>query len=327
MNLHKDEQIFKDAITATSTALNIREVYIEKDYWVTFALKNLSLSEYKEVAIFKGGTSLSKAYNLIERFSEDIDLALEIQDEISGNQIKKLIGKIQKATAGELPELDIKGITSKGSKFRKTVHEYKCIADKDDYGQATDKLLIEVNAFATPTPHSAFNIQSYIGKYLSSTGNLEIIKKYELAPIEVRVLQLERTFTEKILGLIRISHQENHIEELKIKIRHIYDIERILHLGKDVESFLFSPNFFNKIDEVKHDDSSNHEFSGEWIKQPLMSSPLFNNIEETWGKMKETYLTEFKSLVFGYLPSPEEILRGLNTISIRLKEYDKNNPT
>lgn len=61
-------------------------LYIEKDYWVSYILKAISQSQYKDVAIFKGGTSLSKAYKLIERFSEDIDLAV-ITHELTSNQI------------------------------------------------------------------------------------------------------------------------------------------------------------------------------------------------------------------------------------------------
>ena len=76
MILHHKKKDFLDAVTGASEKLGIREVYIEKDYWVTFILKNLSRSEYVDKVVFKGGTSLSKAYHVIDRFSEDVDLAL-----------------------------------------------------------------------------------------------------------------------------------------------------------------------------------------------------------------------------------------------------------
>src|SRR5690606_40359547 len=68
---------------------------IEKDWWVTLALNACFSLPYSENLIFKGGTSLSKAWNLIERFSEDIDLALDRRffgygNDISKTQIKKL---------------------------------------------------------------------------------------------------------------------------------------------------------------------------------------------------------------------------------------------
>lgn len=97
MILHTNKQDFIDAIEATAQFMKIREVYIEKDYWVTLVLKRLSISEFKDKVIFKGGTSLSKALNCVQRFSEDIDLAV-ITDDLSNNKIKNLITNIQKNT-------------------------------------------------------------------------------------------------------------------------------------------------------------------------------------------------------------------------------------
>ena len=57
------------------TGLSINS--IEKDWWVTLALKAAFSSSCKDNMIFKGGTSLSKGYDLIERFSEDVDLAID----------------------------------------------------------------------------------------------------------------------------------------------------------------------------------------------------------------------------------------------------------
>ena len=76
MTLHENKNTFRNAIRAASDHLGIREIFFEKDYWVTFILKRLSLSENKNKVVFKGGTSLSKIYGLIERFSEDVDLVL-----------------------------------------------------------------------------------------------------------------------------------------------------------------------------------------------------------------------------------------------------------
>ncbi len=76
MNLHENKELFKDAIIATSQLKGIPEIYIEKDYWITFALYAIFTSEAKEYCIFKGGTALSKCSQMIERFSEDIDIVL-----------------------------------------------------------------------------------------------------------------------------------------------------------------------------------------------------------------------------------------------------------
>lgn len=73
--LHNHED-FKYFIIETAHQVNLSEFIVEKDYWVTYLLKNLVKSEFANEFVFKGGTCLSKAYNLIERFSEDIDLLM-----------------------------------------------------------------------------------------------------------------------------------------------------------------------------------------------------------------------------------------------------------
>jgi len=319
MILHKDKEEFRNAIEATAQHMGIREVYIEKDYWVSLVLKRLSFSEFKDQAIFKGGTSLSKALHCIERFSEDIDLAV-ITDDLSNNQVKKLISNIQKTITVDIPEIDMKNITSKGSKFRKTVHQYDKIVQGNDYGQATDKLLIEVNSFATPNPHSLMLVESYITTYLTEIKKDELVEKYQLESFDVNVLTINRTLVEKIMGLIRSCYSENPKEQLKKKIRHFYDIERIL--SRNGLKFLQSPDFFSMIDQVKIDDSNNHEFKGDWLEMSLSSCLLFKDIDEVWDEIKDVYIDEFRSFVFGEFPDAEMIKKSLMIVADRLKEYD-----
>ena len=76
MNLHENSGAFEDAIRAASDHLEMRTVFVEKDYWVTFLLSRLSKSVHSDKIVFKGGTSLSKVFKLIARFSEDVDLAI-----------------------------------------------------------------------------------------------------------------------------------------------------------------------------------------------------------------------------------------------------------
>lgn len=321
MILHKEEETFKNAIQATAQHLKIREVYIEKDYWVTLVLKRLSESKFKNTAIFKGGTSLSKALKCIERFSEDIDLAV-ITDDLSNNQIKNLISNIQKDITVDIQEVEIEGITSKGSKFRKTVHQYDKIISDNSFGQAVDKLLVEINSFTTPNPHSLQEIESYIAMFLKETDRLKLIEQYKLEPFYINVLNVERTLVEKIMGLIRSCYHENPIDQLQRKIRHIYDIERILKV-KGVMDFLLSPDFFSMVTHVRNDDASNHEFKGEWINNPLSSSLLFNDVDNIWDKIDETYKEEFKPFVYGDFPKQEDMKKALKIITMRLKEFDK----
>ena len=69
MKLDQQQELLVDAIRATSEYYHIAPIYIEKDYWISKILQQLSRSCYAENTVFKGGTSLSKGYGLISRFS------------------------------------------------------------------------------------------------------------------------------------------------------------------------------------------------------------------------------------------------------------------
>lgn len=72
MRLHEDKAVFKDAVSITAQRLGLPEIYVEKDYWVTFALHRIFTSPLADSTVFKGGTALAKCFSLISRFSEDI---------------------------------------------------------------------------------------------------------------------------------------------------------------------------------------------------------------------------------------------------------------
>ncbi len=74
MYLHKDKTLFNQAVLAASNYFKIDPSIVEKDYYITIFLKQLS--QHLPTLLFKGGTSLSKCYKIINRFSEDLDITL-----------------------------------------------------------------------------------------------------------------------------------------------------------------------------------------------------------------------------------------------------------
>ncbi|MEJ6080895.1 nucleotidyl transferase AbiEii/AbiGii toxin family protein, partial [Vibrio sp. 1-Bac 57] len=197
MLLHKDEGALEEAIRATANSLSLPVEYVEKDYWVTFALKTLALSNIGDEIVFKGGTSLSKAYNLISRFSEDIDIAV-LTDGLNGNQVKTKLKKTTKLIDTIYEEIESPD-TSKGSKFRKMRFQYPRIDSSTPVeGQITDSLLLEVNAFADPEPYKKIGMLSYVAEYFLKSGFENAVKEYELEEFEMNVLCTSRTLCEKI---------------------------------------------------------------------------------------------------------------------------------
>lgn len=88
MFLHNDKELFKDIITETASSLGIDPSIIEKDYYVTVFLKEIV--NIQPDIVFKGGTSLSKCYKLISRFSEDIDLNIQCETRPTEGQRRHL---------------------------------------------------------------------------------------------------------------------------------------------------------------------------------------------------------------------------------------------
>jgi len=118
-------------------------------------------------------------------------------------------------------------VTSKGSKFRKIAYSYPRFTGEKDFGHVYDHLILEINSFANPTPYRKMMISSIVGDVISEISE-EMASEYELDKFEVNVLALERTFVEKIMGLVRAGFNDKPVEALRQKIRHIYDLHKLL---------------------------------------------------------------------------------------------------
>ena len=96
MRLHDNKQLFRQAVQFTSQQMGIPEIYVEKDYWVTFILHAVFLSPIGVETVFKGGTSLLKCHGHINRFSEDVDLIVLRKEGETNNKLKSKLKKITK---------------------------------------------------------------------------------------------------------------------------------------------------------------------------------------------------------------------------------------
>ena len=161
MKLHGDERLFRQAITATATQLHIPEIFIEKDYWVTYALHSVFNDPIGEETMFKGGTALSKSIGLIDRFSEDIDLVVQHHAEETDNQLKRKIRRIGQVVSSMLPEVEVEGLTRKMGMNRKTAHSYPNIF-RGSFGQVRNVIVVEATWFGYYEPYIAHPLSSYI---------------------------------------------------------------------------------------------------------------------------------------------------------------------
>ncbi|HEY9839832.1 MAG: nucleotidyl transferase AbiEii/AbiGii toxin family protein [Candidatus Sericytochromatia bacterium] len=322
MKLHTDATNFSALLASTAAATGIHPPFVEKDYWLTTVLRELSRSPYRSIAVFKGGTSLSKAYGIIQRFSEDVDLAL-IVDGLSGNQIKSRIDRIAKSITRHLPEVHLEDVTSKGSRFRRTAHTFPALAEKLVFpSQAREELVLEINAFANPFPHQEVQLESLITTHLRQLGHHEAIQQFELEPFSLQVLRPERTLAEKVLALARASYHAQPLEQLQDKIRHTYDLYFLLQ-QPDLQAFVASKDFFGTLRLVQVDDARNSEFQGEWAAQPLAAAWIYQDDPDLWQALGNTYTGSFRSLVYGPIPSLQAIRAAFSQLAIRLLSFEQ----
>ena len=320
MKLHTNNELFKDAVIATAQKQEIKEIFVEKDYWVTLILKTVFENEIGKETVFKGGTALSKCNSLIKRFSEDIDLVVLRNEKETGNQLKKKLKTISKYVENVIPEIEIDGITNKKGMIRKTAHSYKK-QFSGKFGQIRNFIVVESSWLGNYEPYEKGVVSSMIYEMMMQSGQQEIIEKYEMEPFDVNVLSPNRTLCEKIMSLVRFSYSKNPIEDLNNKIRHIYDIH-ILLKDEEINNFFNSKEFDKMLQKVGNDDVFSFKNNNEWLKEHPVSAIIFNQPKNTWERLKNTYNSRFKELVYGELPTEDEILTTLEIISKRLKEID-----
>ncbi|MCX8147975.1 nucleotidyl transferase AbiEii/AbiGii toxin family protein [Thermaurantimonas aggregans] len=129
----------------------------------------------------------------MDRYSEDVDIAIIYKEYQTENVIKTIIRNIQKEITTDLKEKEIQGITSKDSSFRRSVFEYIAIVKNN----SKNKLLVEINSLANPFPFQAKIITSMVSEFLIHKKHEKFIDEYELHPFEMNVLSKEKNFNRK----------------------------------------------------------------------------------------------------------------------------------
>ena len=315
MNLHTNTADFTALITFTAKHFNIIPAFVEKDYWITLALNRLAYSNEVENAVFKGGTSLSKGYRIISRFSEDIDIAI-INENLSGNALKTKIRNIEKEITTGLTEIVEDGVTSKGSMFRKSIFEYPTLLGKID-NIIPNRIIVEINSFANPYPNLKQEITSFITEYLTINNRAVAIEEYGLQPFTLNVLDKRQTMIEKLVSLFRFSFSANPRRALAAKIRHFYDL---YYLAKDNEcaAYIQTPDFKRDFTELLAHDKHTFDTPENWGEKEITQSPLITDFPVLWNFLKDVYLSELSQLAFVTVPDEKEVAEVFIQIVERL---------
>ena len=219
MNLFDNKDEMNNLINIVSENTNYPPSVIEKDYYSILFLKKLI--EFDNNIIFKGGTSLSKCFRIIKRYSEDLDL--NYVGKVTPSKRKKLKEKI-KEIAEEL-NLTISNIEKTRSRrdFNKYLIDYNPIYKNNSL---KENIIIEVALQIPSFPFVEKECNTYIYDYLKSIDRNDVIEKYELEPFKIKVQSLERTFVDKVFAL-GDYYLDNKSER---NSRHLYDLSKIKEL-------------------------------------------------------------------------------------------------
>ena len=236
MYLHNDKELFKEVVYATANEISLPIAIIEKDYYVTMILRELS--KRAPECVFKGGTSLSKCHHIIDRFSEDIDITFS-NDLGRGARRRfkeNVVIKISEELEMPIPDVDV--IWSKA--------DYQCYIFKyfpiDGYVSESMFLGVkmEVVLMSKAFPTEKILVDSYIYQFLMK-DNMDIVEEYGLKPFEMNVQSLERTFIDKVFAICDYYLED----DIKFHSRHIFDIYMLL------PKMNFNDEFEQLIKEVR----------------------------------------------------------------------------
>ncbi|MFH1119399.1 MAG: nucleotidyl transferase AbiEii/AbiGii toxin family protein [Bacteroidota bacterium] len=324
--LNTPEQTKRNAYIQIAERTGMSSFAVEKDWWVVQTLSIIFEMDVARHLVFKGGTSLSKAWNLIERFSEDIDLALDREFlGFNGKLTKKQRTELRKAasayTSGnflnslkvKFEEKAITGVTfnlvdAKDSDQDPRIIEmyYPNVIETPGYMQP--KLLLEIGCRSPREPFTMRTITSMVDNEYAEM-------EFSQSSIIVPAVNPERTFLEKIFLL----HEEFHRPIEKVRVdrlsRHLYDI---YHLSKT--------EFANKALNNKelYETIVNHRFNFAHVggvnynqHQPQTINPV--PIPEVFEAWRADYNTMLEQMIYEQNPpSFEEIIASLYSLRDRI---------
>lgn len=223
MNLHHDREAFEELIIGAANELMIPTNIVEKDYYVTMVLK--SLAGKVEDMVFKGGTSLTKCYQLLERFSEDIDISYTAESGTPGEARKK---QLKKAVVATMEEFQFPITNLEKTRSRRLYNCYRA-AYPSMYGASSilkNELVVETYVALLPFPTTKRMVDNYIYRFLNQIDRIDIAESYDLMPFQITTQTIERTLIDKVFAICDYYMRG----ELERHSRHLYDIYKIVNL-------------------------------------------------------------------------------------------------
>ena len=333
IDISEDSQ--RQAINTVALKTGLPPSSIEKDWWVTQVLKALHTLPYAEHIAFKGGTSLSKCWNLIARFSEDVDIALSreylgFSGELSKTQISDRLRRAACSFVREKMQYDVRNALA-------------------DLGIRTDAFSVDVvitpvtttdPEVITITYHSLYEASPYIKNTvkieISGRSMLEPIEKKAInatidthfskapfaeKPFEVNAIIPERTFIEKVFLL----HEEFKKDMVRVErmSRHIYDLAMMMNSKEKIaDRAIHNETLYRAVLKHRRKFIGLKGFNYDELYSDTLCIVPNEDIAKLW---QDDYKFMCEHMIYGQAPSFEELMDKLRTLNeqIRKLNYQK----
>ena len=291
MKLHRDKYSFLNIIGLIHSVTGIREDILEKDYYVTLLLKELSEKQETLPAYFKGGTALYKAQKSIRRFSEDIDLTICI-DNCSGSQAKKRLETATKKYIS-LPRTSRKELEDDRKGSITAVYDYMPLVtvDTDDPLQRFGYVKVEGTSFTVSEPFSTLEIEPVIYTYATEEQRSILREQFGVMPFPIKTIRLERIFADKIFAAEFYYERGMYFDVAK----HIYDVSVMLDL-QPIQDMLGNTGLFLEMSEYKGLEETRRTGS-DLADRKFPDFKIFYDISDNTA-LKDAYQNMQKNYVF-----------------------------
>lgn len=321
----------RQVIEQTAAKLNLPVQAVEKDLWVTAILQVLFTLPCAYGLVFKGGTSISKVWNAINRFSEDIDLAIDrslfdLDGELTKKQVKKLrkvssmfvreelFGQLCEAIASTplygLCEIEAQPDGVGDSTYPEPriiyVKYASQFSDKIDYILPVVKIEAGARSLLEPTLNVA--IKSLVDVALPSITT-------SLVDVEVRTAVAEKTFLEKCFLLHELFSKGVAVSANR-RSRHLYDLHMMMRKGIDKRA-VSDDELWNTI---HHHRSTLTSISGVDYTPDIRSRIVLTPPAECVEDWKSDYQAMQGSMIYNNPPSFEELLQSMAELEMAFKK-------
>ena len=326
------EQTKTNVFMETATRKAIPSVAVEKDWWVTTILRALFSLPYAENLSFKGGTSLSKCWNLIERFSEDIDIAVNREylgfvGVLSKTQISDRLRRAACSFTREVLQFDLKNklkanginsnlffvnvnitpITTTDPEIIEII--YQSLFDDNDYIKPVIK--IEVSGRSMNEPLQPIKLQSFVDEAFINTSFVN-------PPFDVNAVVPQRTFIEKICLLHEEFAKRQESMRIERLSRHLYDLAQIMNTPIAQEA-LNNEQLYNSVIEHRRVFVGLKDFDYSTLAPKTIIITPPGNIIQQW---KIDYEIMQKTMIYGNSLSFAELINKIRQLNEMINQLN-----